>query len=192
MAIWNVRTGEKTKPLPSINDVLTFSPDGTKLVAEGERSSFETLIWDVESSDISHILKEDADTATFSRNGTMLATIDSYDITLWDTETGKMLHKIRPRGENTVSGAAITFSPDGSILLVSKVSPVMSFSSDFIEIIDIRTGDTLRSLPGHTEPIETLVFSHDGKTLASGSMDGTVLLWDWEKIISKTKDFKGN
>ena len=192
MAIWNVRTGKKTRQLPSIDNVLTFSPDGTKLVAEGESLSFETLIWDVESSDISHRLKEDVDTAAFSRNGTMLATVYSYDITLWDTETGKMLHKILPRGENTTQGSAITFSPDGSILLVSKVSPVMSFPSDFIEIIDIMTGDTLRSLPGHTEPIETLVFSHDGKTLASGSMDGTVLLWDWKKIISKAKEYKGN
>ncbi len=195
MALWNVRTGKKTKQLPSIDYVLTFSPDGTKLVARGERSSFETLIWDVESSDISHILKESAETAAFSRNGTMLATIHSlhsFDIHLWDTETGKMLHKIRPRGENKVQGATITFSPAGSILLVSKVSSVLQFPSDFIEIIDIRTGDTLRSLPGHTEPIETLVFSHDGKTLASGSMDGTVLLWDWEKIILKAKEYKGN
>ena len=44
-----------------------------------------------------------------------------------------------------------------------------------------------RSLPGHTEPIETLVFSHNGKILASGSQDGTVLLWDWKKILAKIR-----
>ncbi len=27
----------------------------------------------------------------------------------------------------------------------------------------------------------------NGKTLASGSDDGTVLLWDWEKIAAKRK-----
>ena len=190
--LWNMRTGQKTKHLPSIDDALTFSPDGTKLVTEGERP-FETLIWDLELSDISHTLNKRADGAAFSPDGTILATIDVFDdISLWNTETGEMLRKIRPTGQNAVDGTNITFSPDGSMLLVSKVSPVMSFPSDFIEIIDIKTGRTLRSLPGHTEPIETLVFSHDGKTLASGSSDGTVLLWDWDKIISKAKENKGN
>ena len=57
----------------------------------------------------------------------------------------------------------------------------------------MNTGRSLGILFGHTEPIETLVFSHDGKTLASGSEDGTVLLWDWEKIIAKrTPENKGN
>lgn len=185
--LWNVRTGQKTKHLSSIDDAFAFSPDGTKLVTEGN-SSFETLIWDVESSDISHTLKEDADAAAFSPDGTILATIHSFgDISLWNTAIGEMLRTIRPRGHNAVRGTNITFSPDGTKLLVSKVEPVMPFPSDFIEIIDVKTGRTLHSLPGHTEPIETLVFSHDGKTLASGSKDGTVLLWDWEYIVAKLK-----
>ncbi len=185
--LWNVRTSQKTKHLPSIDDALAFSPDGTKLVTEGHRS-FETLIWDVELSNISHTLKEGTDAAAFSPDGTILATIHSFgDISLWNTATGKMLRTIRPTGQNAVQGMIITFSPDGSMLLVSKVSQVMSFPSDFIEIIDVKTGSTLRSLPGHTEPIETLVFSHDGKLLASGSKDGTVVLWDWKKILAKIK-----
>lgn len=192
MDIWNVRTGQKTKHIPSVDNAIAFSPNGTKLVTEGDRS-FETLIWDVESSDISVTLKERADAAAFSPDGTILATIHSFgDISLWNAATGETLRKIRTGGENAVDGTNITFSPDGSMLLVSKVSPVMSFPSDFIEIIDVKTGRTLRSLPGHTEPIETLVFSPDGKMLASGSMDGTVLLWDWEKIIAKVRENKGN
>ena len=46
---------------------------------------------------------------------------------------------------------------------------------------------------GHTVRIQTLKFSHDRKTLASGDADGTILLWDWDKIIAKqTSDNKGN
>ena len=37
-------------------------------------------------------------------------------------------------------------------------------------------------LPGHNGWIRSLEFSADGKTLASGSDDGTILIWDWDKL----------
>ena len=61
-----------------------------------------------------------------------------------------------------------------------------------IQLWDVKTGRSLGTLSGHTEQIETLMFSHDGKMLASGSDDGTVLLWDWEKIVTKANKNKGN
>jgi WD40 repeat protein len=33
-------------------------------------------------------------------------------------------------------------------------------------------------LTGHSVPIGHVAFSHDGRTLASGSFDGMVILWD--------------
>ena len=41
-----------------------------------------------------------------------------------------------------------------------------------------RTGAHLRTLTGHTGSVESVAFSPDGSTLASGSWDGTVLLWE--------------
>ena len=191
--LWNVRTGDKIFQLDQTDlyksKTMAISADGHKLVTPGKKGMFETLIWDLGKSDQPLKLTESADEVAFSPDGTILATksIGSADTHLWNTETGELLRKFRLAGLNATKGTAIVFSPDGSMLLASKVSRVMSFPSDFIEIIDVVSGKTLRSLPGHTEPIETLVFSHDGTILASGSEDGTVLLWDWNEILAKIK-----
>lgn len=62
-----------------------------------------------------------------------------------------------------------------------------------IQLWDVKSGQQYPSIQtAHTLGIHTLVFSNDGKTLASGDADGTVLLWDWDKIIAKAKEYKGN
>ena len=40
------------------------------------------------------------------------------------------------------------------------------------------TGRSLHILTGHTGAIHSISFSPDGNTLASGSKDGTIRLWD--------------
>ena len=43
---------------------------------------------------------------------------------------------------------------------------------------DVATGEQQRTLIGHTNGVFSVSFSSDGSMLASGSADGTVLLWD--------------
>jgi WD40 repeat protein len=43
-------------------------------------------------------------------------------------------------------------------------------------------GKLLHTFTGHRGPITALCFAPDGKTLASGSLDTTILLWDLEKV----------
>jgi hypothetical protein len=43
---------------------------------------------------------------------------------------------------------------------------------------DLARGEEVARLPGHTSYIWSLAFSPDGATLASGSGDSTVRLWD--------------
>ncbi len=44
---------------------------------------------------------------------------------------------------------------------------------------DWRSGQLVAVLRGHTQPVECLAFSRDGKKLASGSFDATVRIWDF-------------
>ena len=38
-------------------------------------------------------------------------------------------------------------------------------------------------MDGHGADVDALVFSPDGRTLASGSDDGTILLWDVQSCL---------
>ncbi len=40
-------------------------------------------------------------------------------------------------------------------------------------------GDVIQELSGHSDRVHGLCWAPDGKTIASGSTDGTVRLWEW-------------
>ena len=59
-----------------------------------------------------------------------------------------------------------------------------------IWIYDARTLTPVKLLTGHRWDVQSISFSPDGKTIASGSYDDTVSLWDvdtWKKIKTHTR-----
>jgi WD40 repeat protein len=66
----------------------------------------------------------------------------------------------------------IRFSPDGKSLAVG------AGPDGTIYLLESASGKLRRQFKGHQRAITALEFSADGKTLASGSQDTTVLLWD--------------
>ncbi|MYA58042.1 hypothetical protein F4X88_17305 [Candidatus Poribacteria bacterium] len=49
--------------------------------------------------------------------------------------------------------------------------------------VEVDTGNLITTLSKHNNWVKALTFSSDGKILASGSQDGTVLVWDLNKIM---------
>ena len=75
-------------------------------------------------------------------------------------------------GKGSVYGLA--FSSDNT--------QIAAASSIGIWIYDAHTAEAFRLLTGHAARVYSVAFSPDGSTLASGSYDGTILLWDLTKL----------
>lgn len=54
----------------------------------------------------------------------------------------------------------------------------MSVESGLIHIYEFATKIIIRTMKGHEKPCYALIYSRDGSRIVSGSMDGSVILWD--------------
>ena len=187
---WDINTGAELfnfKAADQSERKLVFSPDGTLLATNGPY--VQTRVWDVTTQrDITPPNVINVRALAFSPDGKTLAYGHPNGIILSDITTTGIKERSRISNHRVFS-SVLTFSPDGKIILDTQSID----RQPYIQLWDVNTGANLETLSGHTESVETLVFSHDGKTFASSSWDGTVLLWDWDKIIAKqTPNNKGN
>jgi WD40 repeat protein len=95
----------------------------------------------------------------------------------YDYESGKQGEVIdagRPTGD-FVTGPVVV-SPDGKRFVSAGASEEAGMFS--VKVHEWPSGRVLHTFTGHHAPISAIAFSPDGKTLATGSHDATVLLWD--------------
>ncbi len=106
-------------------------------------------------------------------------------IILWDIVTGesRTIHTGHIEGVRN-----LTFSVDGNTLVSS--GGVYQNPDLTVRVWDVTTGEQKTTLIGHTDYILDLVFSQDGTTLATGSWDGTVLLWDYTTFLDTENEIQ--
>lgn len=88
---------------------------------------------------------------------------------VWDVVKGERKHKFS--GKNMFSIRSLAFSPDSNLLVAGD-----QFGK--IHLVDPNTGKKIKRLEGHSETVEAISFSSHMRTFASGSIDGTLYIWD--------------
>ena len=145
---------------------ISFSLDGKYLALS---HNFSTKLWNIATGQ--EIRTLDGGEARFSPDGKTLATSKGTSLKLWNWRTGQELRTLQ--SSSLVPTRMASFSPKGDVLAS------FGYTANTIWLWDVKSGKQLRVLAGHTSMISSVVFSPDGKTLASDSANGPIKLWNW-------------
>ncbi len=195
---WDSQTGKAKGMVDGVKQPFkgyAFSPDGALFAAC--RLQMPLSVWDVSAGklirqvDLKNDIRLDngrsvnssgADVVMFAPDGESLVTM-APQAQLWETATGgrrALLHLGKMPGEffhYAISGA---FSPDGRLLMLGT-------SECAVLAIDTATGKELGRLEGHHGYVASLAFAPNGKMVASGGEDGSVVVWDVTALVEKAR-----
>lgn len=110
-----------------------------------------------------------------SSDGNFLAASTKDAVSLWKFGTNEFI-RLYPAGFGFPTCDALAFSNDNKVLAIGV-------GSGKIHLVEVDTGDLITTLSRHNFQVQALAFSANGKILASGSEDGTILVWDLDKIM---------
>lgn len=186
LQLWDVAThGQRHDRLAHHRNIydagtLCFTPDNARLITGGYNSAHESLnaplcVWDTRTG---QLLRETfTKTATYllalsPDGGTLALRVSSAKspayVSLRALNTEQEQYALHPFG--SVTAACAAFAPDGKTLAVGT-------GDGKIMLWDIATRRWISQWHAHTVDVSALVFSPDGRYLASDDMY-TVELWD--------------
>jgi WD40 repeat protein len=211
--LWSVRTGECLKLLQGHTSwiwAIRFSPNG-KLLASS--SADQTIrLWSVDAGECVNRLQghtRQIQSIAFSPDGQLLSSASGDEtVRLWEVSTGQCLKTLQGHSNNVWS---VAFSPDGKILASGSLDQT-------VRLWDVNTGNCLNTLPVLTHSVRSsIAFANhsavqetsgepslkeidssiaSGHTLATGSQNGTIQLWNTEtgqclKTLIPDRPYKG-
>jgi WD40 repeat protein len=180
--VWDVVTGKKihtcTEQTRGIRAVA-FSPDGNRLASRSSDGTLYVLdckTW--QNKKIHTGYCNGGKGVIFDHTSQYLANINSCRIDLWDC-VGKKIGTYTP----ACSVASVAFSPDGNYVLggLSDGSLSLWNRTDSKEVCTYRA---------HSQPINNIAFTSNGRYLATASDDMTVRVLDLASADSVPMDLK--
>jgi WD40 repeat protein len=179
--LWDTATGKDRRPASGHEAIVqTVAYRGSNVLATASIMDRTFRLWDLPGAKETRRLPlprvTDAPTAIFTRyvppviapHGRTMALLGDENICFLDTVTGKEKTRIAHVHDDP---SIVVFSPRGDLV----ASPDWR---NRIVLGATATAKQSRVLSGHEKRVTFLVFSPDGQTLVSGSLDGTIRVWD--------------
>jgi WD40 repeat protein len=158
LGFWSLKTGTLLRTIP----LRAARENATSIHCAAVATSPEGSLFASSQSIVTHGLR---------------VIVSHPTIRLWERITGKEILCIKD-----AMSQAMTFSANGQVLAageggVRQIAFGRSWFGAQINFYDTWTGERYRQLAGHAGPVHAIAFAPDGKTIASGSADHTILIW---------------
>ncbi|KAJ3124687.1 general transcription repressor [Nowakowskiella sp. JEL0407] len=189
---------------------ISFSPD-SKMIATGTEDRV-IRIWDIKSKTVKFEMvghDQDIYCIDWSRDGKVIVSgSGDKTVKVWDAEKGTLMMTLRTDQDPTISDPNVSLIPHGQpgnpgvtgvAIRGLDCRVVVAGSLDkMVRLWDLRTGRLLERFESHQDSVYSVAFSPDGQSIASGSLDGTIIVWDLSpsttnllsKPVSELDDFR--
>ena len=181
-------------PIGHTNSITScaYSKDGKFIVTGSEDKTAK--IWDANTGkELQNfaVAQDKILSVDFNPNSkTIIACSEDGALYEWDIYSGKLLNTIINKNERM---SVCAFSPNGKTIAIGYSYHYKNFCD--IVLYNYETKKIIAQFKAHKEKIHKLIFSPDGKQIASSSYDQTIKVWDVttgkmisERDVSTPKD----
>jgi WD40 repeat protein len=163
---------------------LAVSPHGRFIAAIMNTADRKLQVWTADGKSRPLFVGEQEvfypERLVFSADGRLLAAIAQGYVRVWEAISGAP--RLRQLPIPATAYTAVAFTPDDQTLILGA-------RDGALRLVDLANGQVTDPIAAHVGQIDALAVSADGKYLASGSADSTVVMWDLPELLKRVPRF---